>query len=112
MPFLLCLGIVRSAAVRSPAAFPHRLVVFGLTVATATRLLTAAVDFIDGRPSSAFRLVLCNTPLLVAFLYVFRLPFLFVCVFGFVSARHLFLLIDGNIVQMAYRTRRLARGCY
>ena len=86
--------LARAAAMGSSAAFPHRLVVFWPAVAATTRLFAAAVDFVDGRPRSALSFLFWNTPLLVAFLYVFRLPFLFVGVFGFVSARHLFLLID------------------
>jgi hypothetical protein len=88
------------------AAFAHRLVVLGLTVATASGFFPTPVDFVHGRPRTTLSFFVRHAATLVAFLDVLLLPLLFVSVFGFVSAWHLILLDDaGQVVQTAYRYR-------
>src|SRR5262249_34869215 len=60
------------------SAAPHRLVVLGLAVSAAARLLAAAVDGVDGRPGAPLRLVLRDPALLVALLDVLGLALLLV----------------------------------
>jgi hypothetical protein len=62
-------------------------VIFGLA-STAARLLAAAGFLIDGGPSAPLGLVLRDASVLVAFLYVLRLPFLLIRVCRFVAAWH------------------------
>src|SRR5947209_15427516 len=44
---------------------------------------------VDCSPCALFGLIFRGATLLVAFLYVFGLTFLFLCVFAFVASRHL-----------------------
>jgi hypothetical protein len=63
-------------------------VIFGLAIAPATGLFPAFMNGVYSRPGASLGLVLGSSAFLVAFLYVLGLPFLFVCVFRFVTAWH------------------------
>jgi hypothetical protein len=60
----------------------------GLAMAAAPGFFPTAVHRIDRSPGAPLGLIFGSAALLVAFLYVLGLPFLFFCVFLFVTAWH------------------------
>src|SRR5438270_10958775 len=81
-------GIIRLSRAALPAALAHRLVIFGLAVSAAARLLAAAVDLVHGRPRAPFSFVARQAAFFVAFFDVLGLPLLLVGVLALVAAWH------------------------
>src|SRR6266550_3954431 len=86
----------RSAAVRVPATFAHRLVILAFAATAASGFFPATVNLVDSGPGPTLGLAIRNPATLVAFLYVLSLPLLLVGVLGFVSAWHRFLPVDSG----------------
>jgi hypothetical protein len=74
--------------------------VFLFTVAAASGFFPTAVNFVHGGPGPTLGFLLGDTAALVTLLNVLLLPFLFVSVFGFVSAWH-FILHDERRTNLA-----------
>jgi hypothetical protein len=86
-------------------------VIFGLAVTTAAGFLPAAVNLVHRRPGATLRFLVGDPAFLVALLYVLCLSLLFFSVFGFVTAWHLFLLMDSTqVVQIVYRRVPIPTG--
>jgi hypothetical protein len=68
-------------------------VVFRVAVSAATGFFTATVHLVHGSPGPTLGFFFRYASAFVPFFYVLSLAFLFVGVFGFVSARHFALLI-------------------
>lgn len=89
-------------------AFPHRLVILVLAVAAAAGFLPATMHLVHCGPGAPLSFLLRHAVRLVTFLYVLGLSFFLVGVFRFVTAWHLYLLLDiGRMVQMLYRRSTL-----
>src|SRR3954468_1285775 len=94
------------------ATFPHRFVILAFVVSPAARLFTPMMDRVDGRPGAAFGFVLRDATLLVSFFDVTRLAFLFVCIFVFVTSRHLLSsFIVALLVELASPVSRKSKPC-
>jgi hypothetical protein len=63
-----------------------------MPVAAASGFFPATMNLVDRGPGAPLGFLVGNSAVLVAFLYVLSLSLLFVCVFGFVTAWHRFLL--------------------
>jgi hypothetical protein len=79
-------------------------VILGLAVTTAAGFFPATMNLVHRRPGATLCFFVAYAAFLVALLYVLGLSLLFFSVFGFVTAWHLFLLMDSHqVVQIAYR---------